>query len=157
MHFCVSATRGGSHDGFCCPRKIRTNWFMPAFVKSRFGASGRSEDDGTMECCFSRKKSRKDCLICAEVMMSILAWLQSSFLRARRFPNGNVVVPASSCSKSDHEPDQRGTTSHAAQLALCREAVRSDTQDFAGRLGDTGKRAHSLGVVLGLATVGVCR
>jgi hypothetical protein len=25
-----------------------------------------------MVCCFSRKKSRNDCLICAEVMMSIL-------------------------------------------------------------------------------------
>src|SRR5437870_7050111 len=68
MHFCVSATRGGSHDGFCWPRKIGTNWFMPAFVKSRFGESGRSEADGTMVCCFSRKKSRNDWRICAEVM-----------------------------------------------------------------------------------------
>src|SRR5438067_1283573 len=68
MHFCVSATRGGFHDGFCCPRKIGTNWFMPAFVKSRFGESGRSEADGTMVCCFSRKKSRKDWRISAEVM-----------------------------------------------------------------------------------------
>src|SRR3989442_1142683 len=130
---------------------------MPALVKSRFGPSGRSDEEGTMECCFSRKKSRKDRRICAEVMMSILAWLQSSFLRERRFPNGNVLVPASSCSKSDHEPDQRRTTSHTAQLALCREAVRPDTQDFSGRLGDAGKRAHSFGIVLGFATVGICR
>ena len=46
-----------------------TNWFMPAFVKSRFGESGSSDEDGTMVCCFSRKKSRKDWRIWAEVMM----------------------------------------------------------------------------------------
>src|SRR5256885_9722711 len=68
MHFWVSATRGGSQLGFCCPRKIGTNWFMPAFVKSRFGESGRSEADGTTVCCFSRKKSRKDWRISAAVM-----------------------------------------------------------------------------------------
>src|SRR5947209_8427653 len=59
MHFWVSATRGGFHDGFCWPRKIGTNWFMPALVKRRFGESGSSDDDGTTVCCFSRKKSRK--------------------------------------------------------------------------------------------------
>ena len=37
-----------------------TNWFMPALVKSRFGESGMRLEDGTMVCCFSRKKSRKD-------------------------------------------------------------------------------------------------
>src|SRR5256885_2556138 len=68
MHFCVSATRGGFHDGFCCPRKIGTNWFMPALVKRRLGASGNSDDDGTIVCFFSRKKSRNDCRIWAEVM-----------------------------------------------------------------------------------------
>src|SRR5438094_2148331 len=68
MHFCVSATRGGFHCGFCWPRKIGTNWFMPALVKSRFGLSGISEDDGTMVCCFSRKKSRNDWRICALVI-----------------------------------------------------------------------------------------
>jgi mannose-6-phosphate isomerase-like protein (cupin superfamily) len=41
---------------------------MPALVKSKFGASGSSDDDGTMVCCFSRKKSRNDCRICAEVI-----------------------------------------------------------------------------------------
>ena len=41
---------------------------MPAFVKSKLGASGKSDDDGTMICFFSRKKSRNDCLICAEVI-----------------------------------------------------------------------------------------
>src|SRR5437764_5852397 len=45
-----------------------TNWFMPALVKRRFGASGKSEEEGTMVCCFSRKKSRNDCLICADVI-----------------------------------------------------------------------------------------
>src|SRR5206468_6664370 len=69
MHFCVSATRGGFHEGFCCPRKIGTNWFMPAFVKSRLGASGSSDEDGTMVCFFSRKKSRNDCRISAEVII----------------------------------------------------------------------------------------
>src|SRR6476469_8090582 len=68
MHFCVSTTRGGFHEGFCCARKIGTNWFIPAFVNSRLGASGSKGDDGTMVCCFSRKKSRHDCRISADVM-----------------------------------------------------------------------------------------
>src|SRR5207249_12258365 len=46
MHFCVSATRGGLQCGFTWPRKIGTNWFMPALVNNRFGASGNSDDDG---------------------------------------------------------------------------------------------------------------
>src|SRR5438105_10569581 len=69
MHFCVSATRGGFHVGFCCPRKIGTNWFIPAFVKSRFGESGSSDADGTIVCAFSRKESKNDCRISAEVMI----------------------------------------------------------------------------------------
>src|SRR5881394_2317835 len=69
MHFCVSATRGGFHAGFCCPRKIGTNWFMPAFVKRRFGESGSNDADGTIVCCFSRKKSKKDWRISAAVMI----------------------------------------------------------------------------------------
>src|SRR5260370_42527962 len=68
MHFWVSATRAGFHDGFCCPRKIGTNWFMPALVKRRLGASGKRGDDGTIVCFFSRKKSKNDCRIWAEVM-----------------------------------------------------------------------------------------
>jgi len=71
MHFWVSATRGGFQSGFSCPRKIGTNWFIPAFVKSRFGASGSSDEEGTIVCFFSRKKSRKDWRILAEVMISI--------------------------------------------------------------------------------------
>jgi hypothetical protein len=46
-----------------------TNWFMPAFVKSRFGESGNNLELGTIVCCFSRKKSRKDCRIWALVIM----------------------------------------------------------------------------------------
>src|SRR6266536_3169660 len=42
---------------------------MPALVNRRLGASGRSDDDGTMVCCFSRKKSRKLCRISVPVMM----------------------------------------------------------------------------------------
>jgi hypothetical protein len=45
-------------SAFRSARKIGTNWFIPAFVKSRFGESGISELLGTMVCCFSRKKSR---------------------------------------------------------------------------------------------------
>jgi len=37
-------------------------------VKRRFGLSGISDDDGTIVCCFSRKKSRKDWRISADVM-----------------------------------------------------------------------------------------
>src|SRR5438552_3318185 len=68
MHFCVSATRGGIHIGFCWPRKIGTNWFMPALVKSRFGASGNSDEDGITVCCFDAKKSRKLWRISFEVI-----------------------------------------------------------------------------------------
>src|SRR5439155_399548 len=78
MHFCVSAARVGSPgiapghlstSGLRCPRKMGTNWFIPALVNSRFGLSGMSEDDGTMVCCFDLKKSRNDWRICADVIM----------------------------------------------------------------------------------------
>src|SRR3954469_25878552 len=69
MHFWVSAVRGGFQGAFCCPRKIGTNWFIPAFVKSRFGESGRSEAEGTIVCSFSRKKSKNDWRISAAVMV----------------------------------------------------------------------------------------
>src|SRR5579862_6718510 len=64
MHFCVSAAR--VKGGFSAPRKYGTNWFMPAFVKRRFGDPGSRLADGTMACPFSRKKSRKDFRISAE-------------------------------------------------------------------------------------------
>jgi len=54
---------------FFCPRKIGTNWFMPAFVNNRFGESGMRLEDGTMVCCFDLKKSRNDCRICADVII----------------------------------------------------------------------------------------
>src|SRR3954465_11660978 len=60
MHFCVSAARGGLYGQGCWPRKIGTNWFMPALVKSRFGESGTRLEEGTMVCCFDLKKSRND-------------------------------------------------------------------------------------------------
>ena len=63
------------------PRKMGTNWFMPALVKSRFGESGMSDDDGTMVCCFSRKKSRNDWRISADVIAMSLA-------RIERFSRG---------------------------------------------------------------------
>src|SRR5271154_1538620 len=77
MHFWVSAARvslpgmAPPHlltSAFFSPRKMGTNWFIPALVKSRFGESGRSDELGTMVCCFSRKKSRKDWRIWAEVI-----------------------------------------------------------------------------------------
>jgi hypothetical protein len=50
------------------PRKIGTNWFIPALVNSKFGESGIKLDDGTMVCCFDLKKSRKLWRISALVM-----------------------------------------------------------------------------------------
>jgi hypothetical protein len=41
---------------------------MPALVKSRFGLSGMRLDEGTMVCCFDRKKSRNDWRICVLVI-----------------------------------------------------------------------------------------
>src|SRR6476660_4028552 len=69
MHFWVSTVRGGFQGGFCCPRKIGTNWFIPALVNSRFGESGSNDAEGTMVCSFSRKKSRNDWRISAAVMI----------------------------------------------------------------------------------------
>jgi len=57
MHFCVSAARVSfdgrtpaqrETSGARSPRKIGTNWFMPALVNSRPGESGMSEADGTI-------------------------------------------------------------------------------------------------------------
>src|SRR5438046_618029 len=72
MHFWVSAARV-SRPGMTpahletsvarWPRKMGTNWFMPALVKRRLGESGSRLEEGTMVCCFDLKKSRKDCRI----------------------------------------------------------------------------------------------
>ena len=45
---------------------------MPALVNSKFGEVGIKEADGTMLCCFSLKKSRKDWRISCEVMTVLL-------------------------------------------------------------------------------------
>src|SRR3974390_1525025 len=77
MHFCVSAARVSlagtapahletSAGGW--PRKMGTNWFMPALVKRRLGESGIRLEEGTMVCPFDLKKSRNDCRISALVM-----------------------------------------------------------------------------------------
>ena len=80
MHFCVSAARvsvpgtAPAHlltSAARSPRKMGTNWFMPAFVKRRFGESGMSDELGTMVCFFSRKKSRNDWRICVLVSMAV--------------------------------------------------------------------------------------
>src|ERR1051325_12058726 len=79
MHFCVSAARvslpgtAPAHlltSALRWPRKMGTNWFMPALVKSRFGESGMRLDDGTMVCCFDLKKSRNDWRIWTLVIMA---------------------------------------------------------------------------------------
>jgi hypothetical protein len=41
---------------------------MPALVKSRFGESGMSDEDGTMVCSFDLKKSKNDWRICELVI-----------------------------------------------------------------------------------------
>src|ERR1043165_9358463 len=78
MHFCVSAARvllpglTPAHlltSAFFCPRKMGTNWFMPALVKRRLGASGIRLDEGTRVCCFDLKKSRNDWRICELVII----------------------------------------------------------------------------------------
>src|SRR2546426_12554571 len=77
MHFWVSAARvslpgiAPGHletSGARWPRKIGTNWFMPALVKSRLGESGSKLEEGTMVCPFDLKKSKKDCRISALVI-----------------------------------------------------------------------------------------
>src|SRR5690349_1120413 len=77
MHFWVSAARvsfPGTAPGHLersaarWPRKIGTNWFIPAFVNNRFGESGRRLDEGTMVCPFDLKKSRNDRRIWALVI-----------------------------------------------------------------------------------------
>ena len=42
---------------------------MPAFVNSRFGESGMSDEDGTMLCAFDLKKSKNDWRICELVVI----------------------------------------------------------------------------------------
>src|SRR5438552_18561584 len=59
---------------------------MPALVNNRFGASGRSDDDGIMVCFFSWKKSRNDCRISDDVMMNTVLLLDQSCLQSRRQP-----------------------------------------------------------------------
>ena len=40
----VGCARRAATGALCWPRKMGTNWFMPALVKRRFGASGSSDD-----------------------------------------------------------------------------------------------------------------
>src|SRR6266545_30321 len=78
MHFCVSAARvslrgiAPAHlltSALFWPRKMGTNWFMPALVNRRFGESGMRLADGTMVCCFDSKNSRNDWRISDDVIM----------------------------------------------------------------------------------------
>jgi hypothetical protein len=77
MHFWVSAARVSfpglapaqwERSGARSPRKMGTNWFMPAFVNRRPGDVGRSDDDGTTVWPRFAKKSRKDWRISEEVI-----------------------------------------------------------------------------------------
>src|SRR5437667_1431798 len=81
MHFWVSAARvslpgrAPGHletSGARWPRKMGTNWFMPAFVNSRLGESGNKLAEGTMVWPFDPKKSKKDCRISVLVIRSAL-------------------------------------------------------------------------------------
>ena len=50
----------------------RLNRYVPRGLLEHLASSPEQtvrSDDGTMVCCFSPKKSRNDCRICAEVMM----------------------------------------------------------------------------------------
>ena len=51
-----------------------TNWFMPALVKSRLGASGIRLEEGTMVWPLDLKKSRKDCRI-SLLVINRCGWL----------------------------------------------------------------------------------
>ncbi len=89
MHFWVSAARRRACRGTSAwPRKMGTNWFMPALVNSRFGESGIRLDEGTMVCCFDLKKSRKDWRICLLVRISLLRHVLSQLQVAGRRPGG---------------------------------------------------------------------
>ena len=59
---------------------------MPAFVKSRPGDCGINEAEGTMLCCFSRKKSRKEVRISEAVMGGAGNWRKSRELETLNFP-----------------------------------------------------------------------
>src|SRR5436190_6773525 len=71
------------------PRKIGTNWFMPALVKSRLGESGSRLDEGTMVCCFDLKKSRNDWRIWRLVMCNV----EPLNRLTRRNPESNGIAP----------------------------------------------------------------
>ena len=64
-------------SGLRLPRKIGTNWFMPALVNSRFGESGIRLEEGTRVCPFDLKKSRNDCRISALVIVCCFKGLVS--------------------------------------------------------------------------------
>ena len=59
---------------------------MPALVNSRLGEVGIREADGTMLCCFSWKKSRKDWRIFFEVMVKKLD-------KADAPPEASIISP----------------------------------------------------------------
>src|SRR5712691_9421041 len=74
---CVREERRRRHNGALSwsPLPNATNLLFTNAGMNQFGASGRSDDDGTMVCCFSRKKSRNDCRISADVMMNTVLLL----------------------------------------------------------------------------------
>src|SRR5438876_9125565 len=57
MHFWLSTAR--LYGRVPNPRNTSLNWFMPALVNNSVGSScGTTGDDGTIVCCFDRKRSR---------------------------------------------------------------------------------------------------
>src|SRR5437667_8542262 len=110
MHFWVSAARvsrpgmAPGHlltSGFRWPRKMGTNWFMPALVNRRFGASGRRLEEGTMVCCFDLKKSRNDRRISALVISKSI--LNSEEAKARRRASDSVALILRLCAFAAHQ------------------------------------------------------
>src|SRR5262249_29363165 len=107
MHFWVSAARGGLYGQGCWPRKIGTNWFMPALVKRRFGLSGMRLEEGTMVCCFDWKKSRNDWRISLLVINGLppagggMGKIQGEIPNTKCQMPGNDQRPRTQCPNND--------------------------------------------------------
>ena len=73
------------NGAFSSPKKYGTNWFIPAFVKSRLGEDGIKDADGTMVWPLEVKNCRKLFLISADVIfekfLRLCCCVQTEFCR----------------------------------------------------------------------------